>query len=512
MTGWRSWSGERTAELTQTNERLLREVEERRQAEDTLRRSDERFSKAFQATPLAIVMTTVSEGRIVNANDGFLELLGYSREEVIGRSTLELGIWVDSRDRERMVREALKGGSSLNWELRMRTKSGETRVWLTAFVTIERDGVPCLLGLSRDVTEQREAEEALHESEELFRTLYESSLDGISAADLDGRITKCNQAYADMLGYSRQELQRIRYQDITPSKWHALNADVVREVMERGYAEEFEKEYIKKDGTVFPVSLRVWRIEDKAGRPIGVWTIVRDITERKRAERALRESEERFRQVLDVSSDLVYRLDLESGTFSYVSPSVQPLTGFTPEEVIAMGFRGIRHTIHPEDWPQYRKGINEFTEIASRDGAPRRYEYRWQCKDGQYRWFSESRTLVRDAVGRPVAIVGAIRDVTERRAREDALRESEERFRSLSAAAPIGIMLIDDKDGTVYCNERFLSIFGLPKEEAMGFGWVKNLHPDDREAFLTKGQRPWPKGGSLSGSSALSLLRERRVG
>ena len=161
--------GERTAELAQTNERLRREVEERRQAEETLRRSEERFSKAFQATPLAIVMTTVSEGRIVNVNEGFLQLMGYSREEVIGRSTLELGMWVDSRDRERMVQEALKRRERLNWELRMRTKSGETRVWLTAFVTIERDGVPCLLGMSRDVTERREAEEALQKSVRLLR-------------------------------------------------------------------------------------------------------------------------------------------------------------------------------------------------------------------------------------------------------------------------------------------------------------------------------------------------------
>ena len=180
---------------------------------------------------------------------------------------------------------------------------------------------------------------------------------------------------------------------------------------------------------------------------------------------------------------MIYRLDLESGTFDYVSPSVQPLTGFTPEEVIAMGFRGIRHTIHPEDWPQYRRGINEFTEIASRDGAPRRYEYRWQCKDGQYRWFSESRTLVRDAEGRPVAIVGAIRDVTERRRREEALRESEKRFRQVLEVSSDLICRADIATGACeYVSPAVLPLTGFTQEEfsALGIrGFRHRMHPDD---------------------------------
>ena len=137
-------------------------------------------------------------------------------------------------------------------------------------------------------TERRRAEEQLRKSEERYRTLYESSRDGIMTANLDGRITECNQPYAGMLGYSREELKRIRYQEITPFQWHAFNEDVLKEVMERGYSYEFEEEYIRKDGTVFPVSLRIWRIDDEAGNPISVCSVVRDITERKRAEEALR--------------------------------------------------------------------------------------------------------------------------------------------------------------------------------------------------------------------------------
>jgi PAS domain S-box-containing protein len=113
-----------------------------------------------------------------------------------------------------------------------------------------------------------------------------------------------------MLGYTREELRGIRFQDITPSKWSALNAEFVRQVMDQGCPDVFEKEYIRKDGTVFPVSLRTWKIEDKAGNPVGVWSIVRDITERKRAE-------ENLRQLKDALEKRVAELDAFADSVSH---------------------------------------------------------------------------------------------------------------------------------------------------------------------------------------------------
>ncbi len=482
----------RTADLRSANKKLLKEVNEHKQAEEALRESEGRFRTLAASVPVGIFQTD-AEGKIEYVNQRVLKITGLTALEET--ADWRWGIDPHPDDREAVLAERTKAmaeGRVFLGGFRILTPQGVTRWVETRICPLfnEKGEQIGHAGMVEDVTQRRQAEEALRESEELFRTLYESSRDGIAAADLDGYLTECNRAYADMLGYSREELQRIRYQDITPSKWHALNADAVRQALERGYSEEFEKEYTEKDGTVVPVSLRIWRIEDEAGRPIGVWTIARDITERKQAEQALRESERRFRQVLEVSSDLVYKLDLESGTFDYVSPSAQPLTGFTPEEVIAMGFPGIRLRIHPEDWPRYKREINEFIETNSRDGATRRYEYRWRCKDDQYRWFEESRALVRGEDLPPLAVVGTIRDTTERKQAEEALRESENRFRQVLELSTNLIYRLDFESRTYdYVSPSVLRLSGFTEKEfaALGIHAIRHrVHPEDWPEFKRK--------------------------
>jgi PAS domain S-box-containing protein len=494
---------------------MVEDITERKQAEEALRESEERFRTLAASVPVGIFQTD-AEGKIEYVNQRVLKITGLTALEET--ADWRWGIDPHPDDREAVIAERTKAiaeGRTFLGDFRILTPQSVTR-WVetrTCSLFNEKGGQIGHAGMVEDVTQRRQAEEALRESEELFRTLYESSRDGIAAADLDGYFTGCNRAYADMLGYSREELQRIRYQDITPSKWHALNADGVRQAMERGYSEEFEKEYIKKDGTVFPVSLRVWRIEDEAGRPVGVWTIVRDITKRKQAEEALRESERRFRQVLEVSSDLVYKLDLESGTFDYVSPSARPLTGFTPEEVIAMGFPGIRLRIHPEDWPRYKREINEFVETNSRDGATRRYEYRWRCKDDQYRWFEESRALVRGEDLPPLAVVGTIRDTTERKQAEEELQESEQRFRSVLDVSLDFIYKIDLRTGTYdYASPYVLELTGFTPEEVVALGLrgvSERVHPEDGER-LTEKMKDLTKDWGEGHRNALSVYRWKR--
>jgi PAS domain S-box-containing protein len=168
--------------------------------------------------------------------------------------------------------------------------------WLGGLGSIERDAggkARRIVGINFDITERKMIERALSQSEEKYRTLYESMADAFVRVNLEGRIVEHNRAFQEMIGYSPEELGRLTYSDITPGKWHALENRIVEEqIIPLGYSAPYEKEYRRKDGTVFPVELRTYLICDAKGNPASMWAIIRDITERKNAERALRESNE----------------------------------------------------------------------------------------------------------------------------------------------------------------------------------------------------------------------------
>ncbi len=157
-----------------------------------------------------------------------------------------------------------------------------------------------LAGSVWDIVQRKQAEEALKTSERKYRLLHESMMDGFVSADMEGNFLDCNEIYRNMLGYSAAELAQLTYKDITPEKWRAIETDIVEnQIIKRGYSDIYEKEYIRKDGTTFPVELHTVLQRDENGEPDGMWAIVRDVTERKQAEESLRESELFIKNVLN---------------------------------------------------------------------------------------------------------------------------------------------------------------------------------------------------------------------
>ncbi len=145
------------------------------------------------------------------------------------------------------------------------------------------------LNEAEERAQRKRAEEALRRSEEKYRNLFESSKDGIFISDDEGRVVDANQAYIEMLGYSREEIRGVSSSQITPARWHRTDRDILmNQVLARGYSDDYEKEYVRKNGTVFPISTRVWLTNDDQGNSGGMWGIVRDITDRKRMEARLR--------------------------------------------------------------------------------------------------------------------------------------------------------------------------------------------------------------------------------
>jgi len=140
---------------------------------------------------------------------------------------------------------------------------------------------------TRDFEEQKKSEQKLSFSEKKYRRLYETTQDGIMARDLQGKMIDCNQAYAKMLGYSKKELRNLTVRDLLPEKWHEQREEVVNKVLQTGRSIVFEREYKRKDSSVFPASVRTWRLTDGKGKVIGIWSSVRDITEQKDSQKNL---------------------------------------------------------------------------------------------------------------------------------------------------------------------------------------------------------------------------------
>ena len=157
----------------------------------------------------------------------------------------------------------------------------------TYFVSVFMDITEQKKKNAKELEEQERWEQQLVISEKRYRRLYETSQDGIMARDLQGRMVDCNKAYAKMLGYSKKELRHITAQQLLPEKWHEQREKIVNKVLQTGRSIVFEREYKRKDGSVFPASVRTWRLTDGKGKVIGIWSIVRDITEQKEFQKNL---------------------------------------------------------------------------------------------------------------------------------------------------------------------------------------------------------------------------------
>ncbi len=246
------------------------------------------------------------------------------------------------------------------------------------------------------------AQESLRKSEEGYRRLHESMMDCFVQTSMTGEILFVNNAFLEMLGYGEEELRGKRFQELTPEKWHALEEKIIAaEILPRGYSDVYEKEYIKKDGTVFPVEIRSFLLRDGAGQPEGMWAIVRDITTRKRAD----EERERLLAAIEQAGEMIMITD-PAGTICYVNPAFARVTGYSREETIGKTPRILKSG--EQDDQHYRTLWATITSGSSWEG--RMVNRR---KDGTL--YTEEATIspVFDQAGRIVNYVSVKRDITE---------------------------------------------------------------------------------------------------
>ncbi len=361
-------------------------------------------------------------------------------------------------------------------------KNGNSKIFeVHGYPILDKDGnITQIIEYSLDISERKKAEEKLKESEEKYHGLYDSLKDGVLMTDMLGNILECNRAFLDMLDYSENEIKKLTYQDLTPKKWHRIEDMIVKEkILKIGYSDEYEKEYIKKDGTVLPVNIRVWLIKNEQGKAKGMWGIVRNITERKKAEKELKESEEKYRLITENANDIIAVIN-DRFKFEFINEKTfQKITGYSKNEVIG---KDLFKFIHAEDqFIVFSEGKKYW---KTGEGIS---EIRIRIKSGDYRWFETKGKKYYNTQGK-FRLLFFCRDITERRKAEQDLRESEEKFRTITEQSSMGIYIVQS-NSIVYMNNVVSKINEYTIQEMMKWSpndFLKTVHPDDLPLILQR--------------------------
>jgi two-component system sensor kinase FixL len=250
----------------------------------------EKYQYLIKYTPSGIYEIDAHD-HFRSVNLAMCKALGYSEPELLSMTPSSL-LYPESKKRfHQWMLDSLSGSSTeKSMECHIRTKNG-AGLWAVQHVLFIRKGaeVDGALVIVHDITERKRSERAMLSAERKYRRLFETTHDGIMARDLKGNMITCNPAYAKMLGYTRKELRSISVKRLIPEKWHAQRDKVAQKVIETGRSIVFEREYRRKDGSVFPASVRTWRLTDGKGKAIGIWSIVREISLQKQQQRSLEE-------------------------------------------------------------------------------------------------------------------------------------------------------------------------------------------------------------------------------
>ncbi|MBI1295120.1 PAS domain S-box protein [bacterium] len=271
----------------------FRDITERIEAEKALRESEERFRLTFRTSPDAINLNRLTDGLFVDVNEGFSQVTGYTRADVIGKTSTEINLWHDPADREKLVAGLLANGQVNNLEARFRLKNGNVIRALMSAKVILLDGIPHTLSVTRDIEHLKQVEDALSRSEERYRTLIEQASDGIFLANSEGNYIDVNPSGCAMLGYNRAELLQMNMRDLFYSDAEEKYAAALQR-LQSGRDKLVEHKLKRKDGSPLLVEISGKLLAD--GRIQGM---VRDISERKRVEEALRESHYQIEMTLN---------------------------------------------------------------------------------------------------------------------------------------------------------------------------------------------------------------------
>jgi len=411
------------------------------------------FSRLVQANPVASVILSLADRRVVEVNQPFVALSGFSRAEAVGRTIEQLGLVSNPGDSDMMAETWRTGAPTGDLSLSLRPTSGPARAVSASVVPVDLDGAPHAIVHLVDVTDHSIAETRLREAESRYRAVVEAQTDLVCRFLPDTTLTFVNGAYCRFFGKPRGELVGTSFLALLPEESRAAVRERISSQVGHPRRETYEHDVLLPDGTVGRQQWTDQPILDDEGRLVELQAIGRDVTDQRRAEAAVRASEARFRSLIANATDLVTLLDPD-GTIRYESPAISRILGHDPEALV--GQRAF-DLVHPDDRSLIRDAFGALVADATLRPT---VEFRFRHADGSWRWLEATGTnlLADPAVG---GVVVNSRDVTERRAAAAALDRERALIQALLDSTPDMVYVKDTASRFLRINPAAAAWYGL---------------------------------------------------
>jgi PAS domain S-box-containing protein len=418
--------------------------------------SEEKFSKVFHLNPSPCGLSDLNDRTYVEVNDAFYDLFGFDKDkdEVIGRTAWDLGI-INKEKLNAIFKKADSNGRLINAEAGLKTKKGEIKQVLLSTENITVQDKKYRLTIVHDITERKKAVEALQKSEELFKSVVQNSMDLITLTDEKGLIIYLSPQCESVLGYPASKFIGQKMPDIIHPDDKIKCQQMWEQIFYHGQElNEFEYRIMDSLGKVRWIAHSARLIMNKEIK-LGIQSTIRNITARKTAEVALRESEEKYRNIFENVQDVFYKADLK-GNIIEISPSIKYFPGFDNANLVGSSVFDIYNDVKDRDI---------FLNALKKDGELRDYELILKTPTGEKRYVSVNARLVPDTKGHPICINGAIRDISQRKKAERIMQD-------VIAKNPMSIQLVGLDGFTLSVNPAHTRLFGtLPPK---GFSIFKD--------------------------------------
>jgi PAS domain S-box-containing protein len=447
---------------------IKRDVTERRSAEQ-----EHALLAAIVDSSDDAIAAVSPEGIILNWNRGAQKIFGYSAAEIVGKPSCILF----PRDRQpalaQIMAEVLKGNSvSGHHGFSLRKGGKRFRASTTACPIRDASGtVTAVSVVLRDISDQEEAAKA----RALLASIVDSSGEAILGVSLDGTVVSWNRGAAELFGYSSEEIIGTNVLRLSPPDVREHTRHNIERIRVGEDIATFESVRVRKDGRLIPVSISISPIRDASGHTLGTSAIIRDIGQRLAAERKLRDSEARFRGVFEHAPIGLCVSGLD-GRFIQVNPAFRRMVGYTEQELLSMHFLDLTH---PDDVPMCL-GIKQ--ALSENPNESPETEKRYVHRNGNVIWVRSKISRVQEASGDYDVV--HVEDITARKHAEEALSESEDRFRLIADACPAMLWVTDAQGGNVFVNRFWRDFFCPTGDQSEGNGWQTLFHPEDGQAYI----------------------------